>query len=599
MPIRRISAADAYSTLKANSDSDWPRRDDPANRFAHFADPSFKPGFMLEPGQRIFTIGSCFARGIERTLAERGFDVPTLAVQVDQTGWNGDPMTILNNYVPPAIAPQIRWAFGIDKFDIDRHALEVAPGRHIDLQLTLGFRPVSAEVLIRRREAISAIYRQLASSHVVLITLGLIEAWFDNRSGLYINCPPPKGITRTDPSRFELHVLDYSDVTRSLADLVDLLDQVCPRDYRVILTVSPVPLQATFTTSDVAVANCYSKSVLRAAVEPFVADRAHIEYFPSYESVVLTDRSIAFVDDQVHVETSMVRFNVDRMINRYVRTDDDNIANVIARAREDSAAGHFPAGLKRLQQAWASHPENLDLNIALAQAHLRAGNGGAAEALLLKQLETHESVAAHTTLARHYNETGRHEEAALHAEKACEHGKARLNASLQRIEAYYHLGRFEEGLVVLDRIKWPLERKSLLLYWKARYCERLGRFADAEESLRECNDLVENPAYMAAFAEFLAARERWPEAAKWVDRALLQNPNEKTALRLRTEIRKAGLPARRAGVSDPSAAHPSGNAAGRSTTLIGRIVDALPFGTVAGIAAGIAARARRRARPDS
>ncbi len=40
-------------------------------------------------------------------------------------------MTILNNYVPPAIAPQIRWAFGIDKFDIDRHALEVAPGRHM------------------------------------------------------------------------------------------------------------------------------------------------------------------------------------------------------------------------------------------------------------------------------------------------------------------------------------------------------------------------------------------------------------------------------------------------------------------------------------
>ncbi len=41
---------------------------------SHFADPSFKPSFMLEPGQRIFTIGSCFARGIERTLAERGFD---------------------------------------------------------------------------------------------------------------------------------------------------------------------------------------------------------------------------------------------------------------------------------------------------------------------------------------------------------------------------------------------------------------------------------------------------------------------------------------------------------------------------------------------
>lgn len=570
MPIQRMSAADAYGTLKTNPDSSWPRRDDPSNRFAHFADPSFKPRFMLEPGQRIFTIGSCFARGIERTLANRGFDIPTLALQVDKTGWSGDPTTILNNYVPPAIAPQIRWAFGMDEFDIDRHAVEVAPGRYMDPQLTLGFRPVSAEALIKRRDDISAVYRNLASSHVVLITLGLIEAWFDNRSGLYINCPPPKGIVRTDPSRFELHVLDYNDVSRSLADLVDLLGQVCPRGHRIILTVSPVPLQATFTSTDVAVANSYSKSVLRAAVEPFVADRDHIEYFPSYESVVLTDRSIAFVDDQVHVQTPMVRFNVERMINRYVATGEETIAGVIERAREDSSNGRFQVGLKRLQRAWASHPGNPDLAIALAQAHRRAGNGGAAEALLLKQLETHESVAARTLLARHYNETGRHEEAALHAEKACEHGKARLDASLQRVEAYYHLGRFEEGLVVLDKIRWPLERESLLLHWKARYCERLGRLADAEAFLRQCNGLVENPAYMAAFAEFLAARDRWPEAAEWVDRALLQDPNEKTALRLRAAIRKARLPARPAGTANAPTTRPFERAVQWSAALIRR-----------------------------
>ncbi|WP_422009656.1 GSCFA domain-containing protein [Reyranella sp.] len=572
MPIRRISAADAYGTLRSNPDSDWPRRDDPANRFAHFADPSFRPRFMLEPGQRIFTIGSCFARGIETTLANRGFDVPTLNLRVDKTGWSGDPTTILNNYVPPAIAPQIRWAFGMEEFDIRRHAVEVAAGRFMDPQLTLGFRPVPADALIRRRNDISAIYRHLASSHVVLITLGLIEAWFDNRSGLYVNCPPPKGYIRTDPSRFELHVLDYGDVTRALTDLVDLLGRICPRDHRIILTVSPVPLQATFTSSDVAVANSYSKSVLRAAVEPFVAERDHIEYFPSYESVLLTDRSIAFVDDQVHIHTSMVRFNVDRMISRYVASGDDTVAKVIARARTDAAAGRFQTGLKRLQQAWAAHPGESDLAIALAGAHLKVGGNAAAEALLLEQLKTRENAVARTLLATHYNRSGRHEEAALHAEKACEHGKARLDASLQRVEAYFHLGRLEEGLVVLDKISWPLERKSLLLQWQARYCEKLGRPADAEALWRECNDLVENPVYMAAFAEFLAKNDRWPEAAEWVDRALLQAPNETTALRLRTEIRKARLPAREAGNAAPVAANLFESAMRWSTALIRRVV---------------------------
>lgn len=572
MPIRRISAADAYGSLKTNPDRAWPRRDDPANRFAHFADPSFKPRFMLEPGQRIFTIGSCFARGIEKALAARGFEIPTLGLQVDKTWWSGDPVSVLNNYVPPAIAPQIRWAFGLEEFDVERHAIEVATGRYVDPQLAITYRPVSAERLIKRRDDISAIYRQLASSNVVLITLGLIEAWFDTRSGLYINCPPPKVVTRTDPSRFELHVLDYADVTRSLADLVDLLGRVCPRDHRIILTVSPVPLLATFTSSDVAVANSYSKSVLRAAVEPFVTGYPHIEYFPSYESVVLTDRSVAFADDQIHIQVSMVRFNVDRMINRYVATGGDSIASVIANAREDAAAGRFEVGLKRLQRAWASNPTSPDLTIALAQAHLRAGGGAAAEALLLKLLETHESAPARTLLARRYNETGRHEEAALHAEKACESGKARLDASLQRVEACYHLGRFEEGFAVLDKIRWPLERKSLLLHWKARYFDKLGRPADAEALWRECNGLAESPAYMVGLAEFLAAHDRWPEATEWVDRALLLAPNETTALRLRAEIRKARLPVRQAGRAEPFPERPIQSAMRWSTALIRRVV---------------------------
>lgn len=41
------------------------------------------------------------------------------------------------------------------------------------------------------------------------------EVWHDTLSGLYINCPPPKSATRTDPSRFELHILDYNEVVAS------------------------------------------------------------------------------------------------------------------------------------------------------------------------------------------------------------------------------------------------------------------------------------------------------------------------------------------------------------------------------------------------
>ena len=579
MPIRRLSAADAFATLKGNASAHWPRRDDPGNRFALFADPSFQPRFMLEPGQRIFTIGSCFARGVERALADRGFDIPTLAYQTTDREWGGNPTGYLNNYVPPAIAPQIRWAFGMDRFDLDRHGVEVAPSRYVDLQLHTDARPASADFVLARREAMNEMYRNLASSHVVLVTLGLIEAWFDNRSGLYVNRAPPKGASRADPSRFELHVLDYNDVIASLEELVGLLDQVCPRDYRLILTVSPVPLVATFTDADVAVANSYSKSVLRAAVEPFAASRAHVEYFPSYESVVLSDRSVAFSDDQIHVTVGMVRFNVDRMIRRYVQSSQtETVAELIASLREERGKGRPGIGFRRLQQAWADHPEDPDLAVALARGHLRAGAGPAAEKLLLANLEKHESVAARAVLASYYNAKGRHEEAALQAETASSRGRVPLGLSLDRAIAYYHLGRFEEGLAVLDAIRVSYSpRAHEILYWKARCCERLGGIAKAEELYRQLTATSDSPQFKSAFAEFLATQERWQEVAVLVDQILVAAPMEKTALRLRTEMRRRGLQVTRAGSAGHRFASRLDSALWQSSRLLRRAVG-LPAG---------------------
>jgi hypothetical protein len=43
---------------------------------------------------------------------------------------------------------------------------------------------------------------------------------------------------------------------------------------------------------------------------------------------------------------------------------------------------------------------------------------------------------------------------------------------------------------------------------------------------------------MTAYAEFLAARGRWDEVQRWVDRALLTAPTDPAALRLRRENRE-------------------------------------------------------------
>src|SRR5262249_18603280 len=54
---------------------------------------------------------------------------------------------------------------------------------------------------------------------------------------------------------------------------------------RIILTVSPVPLVATYTEHNVLLASSYSKAVLRAACGEVEGRHAHVHYFPSFEII--------------------------------------------------------------------------------------------------------------------------------------------------------------------------------------------------------------------------------------------------------------------------------------------------------------------------
>jgi hypothetical protein len=78
--------------------------------------------------------------------------------------------------------------------------------------------------------------------------------------------------------------LTCSEIVADLEAMIGELKLVNP-GARLILTVSPVPLVATYTGHDVLVASMYSKSVLRAAVGEVEARHAHVAYFPSYEII--------------------------------------------------------------------------------------------------------------------------------------------------------------------------------------------------------------------------------------------------------------------------------------------------------------------------
>ncbi len=360
MPTTIIPGRQAVENLKANELSEWPSRLAPENRIEPLCKPGFAPNFHLEPGEKIFTIGSCFARNIEKALASRGFDVVTRRILSAGHTLFKHRANILNNYGVPSILNELQWALDEDHpFDADTNLFELYPNRFVDIHLPAAIKPTSKEEVLERRKVITDITAQVRDCRIVVMTLGLTEVWFDKQSGLYLNYSPRRALVAKYPERFELHVLSYADTLTYLRQIVALLKGKCGAGQRILLTVSPVPLTATYTGRDVLVANGLSKAVLRTAADEIIAENNHIDYFPSYESITLSDRAAAWEEDQRHVEQAAIDLNIGRMIDGYVNRSgqpSDTLDASVAKARAALAEG----GRKKAIRLLEPHADQID-----------------------------------------------------------------------------------------------------------------------------------------------------------------------------------------------------------------------------------------------
>ena len=166
-----------------------------------------------------------------------------------------------------------------------------------------------------RRQEISDLYRQgLAAARTVIVTLGLVECWYDCEDEIWLNEAPPARVLRGAPGRFAFRMLDHAACRSLVFDLLARLSDDGARN--IVLTVSPVPLQVTFSGGDAVTANAYSKALLRVVAEEAAAAFAGVDYFPSYETVTTAGLQ-AFGEDNVHVRTKVVAEVVVRMLAAY------------------------------------------------------------------------------------------------------------------------------------------------------------------------------------------------------------------------------------------------------------------------------------------
>jgi Flp pilus assembly protein TadD len=543
MPLKILTGAEAIANLRSNPFAEWPARGtEDMNRIEPLCRPAFAPSFRFEPREKVFTMGSCFARNVERELAARGFDVVT-----SQLAWpdkNIDMMgnSVLNNYGVASIENELNWALDPARpFDPEKHIFEVAAGRFVDPHIQV--RPVPREKVLAYRKAMTDVTRRVVECRVVIMTLGLSELWFDRETGTYLNRSPPRMLVARYADRFELHLLDFHDTLRSLEASFALLKRYSRPDQRVLLTVSPVPLGTTHTTGDVLVVNSYSKAVLRTAAEHIATTHENIDYFPSYESVVLSERARAWEEDQVHVRPSLIRLNVERMLDAYMPGEramsEVDVKRRIEEAEEEFSA-HNRVGAAELLEP-LRHVETMDPESAVRYAEfcLRLHRFDEARAAIDKLPAEAASWRRDLIEARIAIARGEGEKALPILDALAEQYPKAPSILRVRVDALEALERWDDAMLALR--KWsdatrnsrePYRRAALLHVARGDYeaAERAFRAALTSGKTKEAEVLD--------YVDFLVDRKRFAEAAVELGRIEIVN----NATLRRVERIKAFLP---------------------------------------------------------
>lgn len=139
---------------------------------------------------------------------------------------------------------------------------------------------------------------------VFVVTLGLSEVWFDNHTGLAF-AEFPKFPELFPMERRRLEFVDSTASLRNLQAVVALLHKINSA-MQIIVTVSPVPLRATFFKRSIFASNSLSKAaLLQAAIELSFAN-PNVHYFPSYEIALFLNQGATFDWDGRHVTADTV-----------------------------------------------------------------------------------------------------------------------------------------------------------------------------------------------------------------------------------------------------------------------------------------------------
>lgn len=256
-------------------------------------DPVVDFGLTIKPNQKIATAGSCFAQHIAKKLSASGYNYYVAETapahyspqEASQQGYNVFSARYGNLYTTRQLLQLFDRAFGA--FETTLKSWQRPDLTYVDPfrpQITPeGFKDIES-LLASQQSHLSYVKDMFENLDVFVFTLGLTEAWRHKEDGSIIPIAP--GITggEMDPSQYEYINFTKSNVKKDLVEFIEKLKLVNPK-ADIILTISPVPLMATFEDRHVLVSTTVSKSILRVVADEICHENTHCHYFPSYEII--------------------------------------------------------------------------------------------------------------------------------------------------------------------------------------------------------------------------------------------------------------------------------------------------------------------------
>ena len=279
------------------------------------------PKWTLSKDDCVVTMGSCFAQHVGKKLISMDFNVPffddesNIRARAFSANYGNiytvrQALQLLAEANGSAMRSENYWK--TESGFIDPYRPNVFEENFESIE----------SLLENRKHHLISVLNAIKSLDVLVFTLGLTEGWEIKKCGSILPVVPGVLGGEFNKEKYAFKNFDYIEITSDLEEFIDEIIKIRKGDkFKLLLTVSPVPLTATAENRHVLVSSVASKSILRSVADSFSKKYDFIDYFPSFE-IVTNPKTISnnFEDNIRNVKQEAVDMVMESFASSYDAT---------------------------------------------------------------------------------------------------------------------------------------------------------------------------------------------------------------------------------------------------------------------------------------